>query len=898
MNIFSKLRRTIVTEGGVYNVNDLFGSLLREENTPPEIYNPEFYDIETHTLKLGNLCYNETKKSSEPTIEWNNNVYTTYCALLQLSNTISSGKQNELHKNIDIIYNFLRRDLSLDNRRKFHALIKVIFGYDNPDNTMKLIADYINGTYSADEIRKGLDLFRKEDVAESDIEEFLKKAKFTTYKEYENSFVGDHFETKEYKLYLKYRGEEENRTIYNIVKDIMNGSTTLTESVSKLHGLILDNYDSVDMIKGDLLCKKELLDSRGEIIIGFDDVVEVKKLDHAGDSYLSEFFSIYKDSKLPKDAYEPQFLKTYNTLIDSLYGVFSSTGNGVLKDIIDNFAGIIYDENTFIKSDDIQLYWSNKGRGSCSKDHRLSIRYRMKNQKVTGYVYEKNKDILREKEVKVQIDSDLITCPIITSVKESYELSSLSDLLFEGRKEDARAKYEDVDDDVFNYYADNDPSGNQKYLDWILNNVVGVYRGGLRQELMEMVKFFHQQQNMFIEKDINRHNLVTLDREIDDVKEKLLQKEKKKQAKKQSIRLYEDDRWLVISPKSWEASCYYGAGTKWCITMKDNSTYWNRYSRNASFFFIIDKTKPQDDPLYKVAYRRIGRKGRYELWNAPDHEIAQSHEGQRYFQELPEELKNRVDIQHLKDFPLSNGREEWIEISPRAQALINGLGDEDIEDIEDSHYGMPIFLVDGEHYSVGTGDEMDEALRQSYDEYSDEDLIEYYDIEGYYILMEDEESFIDDEIDSYLSNTSDIERIQFADLLDKNNKIESKIEHLEGKLEETYDDEEIEEIESLLDSLRKDLYKLIEEADKITSRYLRSDWERCFRSGVKDCLIDEKGWFSNVSELYNSSLVLLDRENLIDGLVGNSDWDTIAQYGYESSEDDNGNDWYYFKVDY
>ena len=101
-----------------------------------------------------------------------------------------------------------------------------------------------------------------------------------------------------------------------------------------------------------------------------------------------------------------------------------------------------------------------------------------------------------------------------------------------------------------------------------------------------------------------------------------------------------------------------------------------------------------------------------------------------------------------------------------------------------------------------------------------------------------------------------------------------------------------------MDSLRKDLDKIIEEADKITSRYLRRDWERCFRSGVKDCLIDEKGWFSNVSELYNSSLVLLDRENLIDGLVGNSDWDTIAQYGYESSEDDNGNDWYYFKVDY
>ena len=45
-------------------------------------------------------------------------------------------------------------------------------------------------------------------------------------------------------------------------------------------------------------------------------------------------------------------------------------------------------------------------------------------------------------------------------------------LLLEGRVENARNRYPQFSDLIFNYYVDNDPSGNQKYLDWMLGATV------------------------------------------------------------------------------------------------------------------------------------------------------------------------------------------------------------------------------------------------------------------------------------------------------------------------------------------------------------------------------------------------------------------------------------------
>jgi hypothetical protein len=406
---------------------------------------------------------------------------------------------------------------------------------------------------------------------------------------------------------------------------------------------------------------------------------------------------------------------------------------------------------------------------------------------------------------------------------------------------------------------------------------------------------------MFIEKDINRHNLTTLDREIDDVKEKLLQKEKKKQAKKQSTKLYEDDRWLAISPKSWEASCYYGVGTKWCITMKNNPSYWGRYSKRATFIFIIDKTKTQEDPLYKVAYRIIGRSGKYELWNAPDYEISKGEDGLRYFNELPEELKERALRLHQENFPPSEGRPEWVDVDPKAQALLNELDEEDIEDVEDYWYGLSVYQVDEDYYAVGSASEVDEAIRNHYDEYTDEDLMAYYDYEGYYLSMNDQDSFIDGEVENYTNELSENELLEISGLDGNMETIEDELRGLRDELDSLdseEDSERIDEIEDEISTLEFSKDDLIERAKERVSNSVRGDWESCLSDGAVNCLVNEKGWFRDTRELYKSGLVDLDRYELLENVVDNADYDVIGSYGYNESQDDDGNHWYTYKIDY
>ena len=85
-----------------------------------------------------------------------------------------------------------------------------------------------------------------------------------------------------------------------------------------------------------------------------------------------------------------------------------------------------------------------------------------------------------------------------------------------------------------------------------------------------------------------------------------IKNEKPKEAEKfksqNATRLYEDDDLLVVAPNTWEASCKYGAGSKWCTTSKDTDIYWKRHNQTGTEFFWIFKNKPQSDPNYKFSY--------------------------------------------------------------------------------------------------------------------------------------------------------------------------------------------------------------------------------------------------------------------------------------------------------
>jgi hypothetical protein len=67
--------------------------------------------------------------------------------------------------------------------------------------------------------------------------------------------------------------------------------------------------------------------------------------------------------------------------------------------------------------------------------------------------------------------------------------------------------------------------------------------------------------------------------------------------------VYDDGRFFVVNPLNHEASCYYGRGTKWC-TAAETDTHFKKYNDDGKLFYIIDRSKPTNDPNYKVALLR------------------------------------------------------------------------------------------------------------------------------------------------------------------------------------------------------------------------------------------------------------------------------------------------------
>ena len=76
-------------------------------------------------------------------------------------------------------------------------------------------------------------------------------------------------------------------------------------------------------------------------------------------------------------------------------------------------------------------------------------------------------------------------------------------------------------------------------------------------------------------------------------------KEVEVQAKSGADKIYDDERWLIVRPDTIDASCYYGAGTKWCTAMK-NKNHFKNYTKRGNLYYIIDKTRKLGD-YYKIA---------------------------------------------------------------------------------------------------------------------------------------------------------------------------------------------------------------------------------------------------------------------------------------------------------
>jgi hypothetical protein len=131
------------------------------------------------------------------------------------------------------------------------------------------------------------------------------------------------------------------------------------------------------------------------------------------------------------------------------------------------------------------------------------------------------------------------------------------------------------------------------------------------------------------------------------VNERKTEKEKSTQLKSQVTKIYEDGDVLVVSPKTHEASCYYGANTKWCTTAKSDPRQFQNYNRRGNLYYFINKRTNDKNALF------IPTDGKNEVYNAQDKLISLTELRENFpnQDELIDELTGTGQfIKNLRDF--------------------------------------------------------------------------------------------------------------------------------------------------------------------------------------------------------------------------------------------------------
>ena len=236
-------------------------------------------------------------------------------------------------------------------------------------------------------------------------------------------------------------------------------------------------------------------------------------------------------------------------------------------------------------------------------------------------------------------------------------------LLTEGRIEDAKKKYPKIGDNeaIFQALVNADPTGNQKYLMWLVKTVDQSWKTIKNFNYMDIVRniqLFHQfvEKGLIKDKDINQYKTYgDFIATIKDASTRMSKSEIKRQIKDKDIELiYDEDPGVKIYvPKTKEASCLLGVNTKWCTSSKTSKNFFDQYTREGFLFYIFaGGSNPRKWALH------VDEHGRKEFYNAQDmkmgsfdltdeeeaavEEYMDTHEDEKY-DEMSRRLKVAVD---------------------------------------------------------------------------------------------------------------------------------------------------------------------------------------------------------------------------------------------------------------
>ena len=101
--------------------------------------------------------------------------------------------------------------------------------------------------------------------------------------------------------------------------------------------------------------------------------------------------------------------------------------------------------------------------------------------------------------------------------------------------------------------------------------------------------------------DINSYNYNDLKQDLDKIDDNNIQnlgssarKNAIEQGKDEVDKVYEDEDWIVVIPKTQAAAMYWGKDTKWCTAADSKNNMFNTYNKKGPLFIAINKHNPNE----------------------------------------------------------------------------------------------------------------------------------------------------------------------------------------------------------------------------------------------------------------------------------------------------------------
>jgi len=318
-------------------------------------------DVETNYIDF--LC-NENPDTNLP-----------YCKLAEESKNFQPEEITSLNKSIDSLFKVFKSKPSGPIPRIIKlALLENTSIVKFLENISKFIT---NNEYDNKKIKRKLEKLSKKGstISLTELDEILKSVS----NNYEESFVGKGkvFDKYQTSLVLEYNCDETLEiNFFKLIQQIKDNNVDANEIINNITSCIGNTINSAKVIKADVVTNTDLYCDKIKIF-NKGTYFEVKDFKYYTDSHLSEFFSIFKQTKLKSE--KPKYIEIYNKVISALYKSLDNNHSDFLDNIKKNIGGIILADNLIVKIEDIDLYWSFLGQRK--NENRLSIRYQLKPEK-------------------------------------------------------------------------------------------------------------------------------------------------------------------------------------------------------------------------------------------------------------------------------------------------------------------------------------------------------------------------------------------------------------------------------------------------------------------------------------------------------------------------------------